>query len=337
MKRNFYTLLVLVGALVITGISATGAKAQGYGDRNRASSGGGTYTITGKVLLPDGRPAPGVKVSANSEFTNTSATTDNDGVFSFGGIPAGNYNISAKTEGFAQENEMFTISRDSSSGQTFQLNLYLRNPGQKKGDIYSANPMFKDVSKAAIEKFQKAAEKIAKDDAKGAIPLLDEAIALYPQFAVAYYEKGAAHLKLNETDKAMAAFVKAIEIKPDYVEAKYSLGYTHFTMKNYEFASAIFVDVIQQKKDMPEAFMNLGISLVYLKKVDQAEYALKQAIGLKGGEKLALAHRYLGGIYIQKKKNAEAIAELQKYLDLVPKAPDADKLKQTINELKKQG
>lgn len=335
MKSSFYSILIF--ALIIVGFSAAAVNAQGYGDRNRAG-GTGSYNIYVKVLLPDGKPAVGAKISISAaDYLGGNGIADAEGTFIYANVPGGNYNISAKIEGLPPETEYLTIDRNSSSSQSYNVVVYLRNPGQKKGDIYSANPMFKDVSKAALEKFQKAAEKIAKDDAKGAIPLLDEAIAIYPQFAVAYYEKGAAHLRLNETDKAMAAFVKAIEIKPDYVEAKYSLGYTHFTMKNYEVASAIFVDVIQTKKDMAEAYMNLGISLVYLKKIDQAEYALKQAVGLKGGEKLALAHRYLGGIYMQKKKNAEAISELQKYLDLVPKAPDADKLKQTINDLKKQG
>jgi regulator of sirC expression with transglutaminase-like and TPR domain len=38
---------------------------------------------------------------------------------------------------------------------------------------------------------------------------------------------------------------------------------------------------------------------------------------------------------MQKKQNAEAAAELEKYVKLVPKAPDADKLKSTIADLKK--
>ena len=52
---------------------------------------------------------------------------------------------------------------------------------------------------------------------------------------------------------------------------------------------------------------------------------------------MPLTHKYLGGIYMQKKQNKEAIVELQKYLDLLPKAPDADKIKATISDLKKKG
>jgi len=82
--------------------------------------------------------------------------------------------------------------------------------------------------------------------------------------------------------------------------------------------------------------MYLGISLYYLKNIDAAESQLKLATVSETGERVALAHRFLGGIYAQKKQNAQAAAELQKYVDLVPKAPDADKLKATIADLKKQ-
>lgn len=336
MRRNFYSLLVC--AILVAAFSAANASAQGYGDRNRADN-GGSFDVQIKVLLPDGKPAVGAKItfSATDYSGPNSGYTDPEGTCSFSNLPGGNYTFSARVEGLPQENESLTISRDSSSASTFNVVLYLRNPGQKKGDFYSANPMFKDVSKEALEKFKKGMEKIAKKDNKGAITLFDEAIALYPQFAPAYYEKGAAYIKLPEYDKAIASFAKAIEIKPDYTEAKYSIGYTRYLMKDYEIAAAVFGDILQTKKDMPEVFLYLGICLVHMNRVDQAETALKMAIAAKGGENLALAHRSLAGVYIQRNKKAEAAAELEKYLELVPKAPDADKLKQTISDLKKQG
>lgn len=87
---------------------------------------------------------------------------------------------------------------------------------------------------------------------------------------------------------------------------------------------------------VPEAHMYNGISLLMLKNADAAEAQLKKAIAAKDGESVAFAHRCLGGIYFQKKRNAEAAAEFQKYLDLAPKAPDAARIKTTIDDLKKQ-
>jgi tetratricopeptide (TPR) repeat protein len=331
MKKAIYSILIIAMAAAITA-------AQGFGDRNRPA-GAGSFNIFVKVILPDGKPASGVSVSMSSADVSSSGsgTTDSEGVYTFSGVSAGNFHFIAKLEGYAAENENLTIERDASSSQAYNVLIHFRLPGQKKGDVYSANPMFKDVSKDALERFKKGMEKSQKNDNKAAITLFDEAIAMYPQFAAAYLEKGSAHLKIEEYDKAIAAFAKAVEIKPDYYEAKYSIGYARFLMKDYEVAAAVFGDILQKKKDDPQVFMYIGMCLVHMNRIDQAEYALKQAVTLKGGENLALAHRSLGGIYIQKKKNAEAIGELEKYLELVPKAPDADKLKQTITDLKKQG
>ena len=286
--------------------------------------------------MPDGRPASNVKVSITSTDSNPlSLTTGGDGGFQTGDISAGNYTVSVKVEGFQQESELVTIDRDAPTGHTQSVVIYLRMPGQKKGDIYSANPLFKDVPKPAIEKFKKGADKMHANDAKAAIPFFESAVAEYPTFAVAYYELGDAYLKDNQLDKALESFVKAIQAKPDYTEAKYSVGYVHYLKKEYEVAAAIFDDVVKIKSDMAEAEMYRGISLYYLKNVDAAEISLKRTVGMPAGDKLPFAHLYLGQIYITKKKNAEAAAELEKYLVLVPKAPNAEKLRTTIADLKK--
>lgn len=325
-------------SMVLAALSSGFASAQGIGDRNRASdSGGGTYAIQGRVYLPDGKPAQNVRVDiSNPDTPSTSFYTNIDGIFQTGSVRAGNYTITVSVPGLPKESEYLTIDRDTPAGRTVTVTLFLRAEGQKKGDFYSSNPLFKDVPKAALEKFKKGVEKLQKDDARAALVSFDEAIVAHPNFAVAYYEKGVAHLKVNEPDDALQAFVKAISIKPDYLEAKYSVGYTQYMKKNYEVASAVFVDVLKQKNDLPDAAMYLGISMYYLKNVDAAEASLQRAIAMPGGDRLALAHLYLGQIYAQKRKNGEAATELEKYLELVPKAPNADKLRSTIAELRKK-
>ncbi|MEO8574113.1 MAG: tetratricopeptide repeat protein [Pyrinomonadaceae bacterium] len=311
-------------------LGALDAYGQGIGDRNRIT-GRGTYRITGKVYLPDGSPAKNLSVTASgSEVDNGSTRTDLDGVYTFSGLSSGNYTVSVREKGYRTETETLTIPEGVVSGQPFTIFFYLRTTSAA-----SANPLLKDIPKGPLAKFEKGMEKMGSGDFTAAVPLFQEAIALYPQFAAAYFERGSAYLKLNDNDKALESFVKAIEIKPDYVEAKYWFGYTHYIKKNYEVAADIFDDVLKQKAEMPEASMYLGISLFNLKNVDGAEASLKKALAAKGGEKLALAHLYLGQIYAQKKKNAEAVVELEKYLELLPKAPNAEKIKSAIADLKK--
>jgi TolA-binding protein len=309
---------------------------QGIGDRNRPSS-GGTHVISGKVRLPDGRPAVNARVTlSNTDIGSSQQNTDQDGAFAFSGMPERNYTLTVRAEGFQSENETFTIERFANPGQGSEFSFFLREPGQPKADRSVANPLLKDVPKDAVAKYEKGLEKASKDDAKGSISDFDAAIEAYPNFAAAYYEKGAAELKTNDLDGALQSFVKAITIKPDYAEAKYGYGRAEFEKKNYEIAAAAFNDVLQQHKEMAEAHLYLGISLFYLKNVDAAENELKTAVTTKGGERLALSYLYLGQIYAQKKRNQEAVQQLEKYLELLPKAPNADRIKNAIADLKKQ-
>ncbi len=333
MKKNSYYIVMLAFALAMF---TSGANAQGYGDRNTASNGPdeGRYALAGKVVMPDGLPAKRVRVSYSSTAgASSSLETDDEGTFRFSGVPSGNYSISAKVEGLPTATENVIVSREGTLGQAATVVLYIRNEGQKKGD-FSANPLFKDVPKEAMAKYQKAAEKTG--DPKAAILLLDEAITIHPQFAMAHYEKGLLYQKQNDLDNAMVSFQKAIAAKPDFIDAKMSYGMTLIGMKNYELAASVFQDVMKQKNDIPASYYNFGIAMMGMNRVDIAEKAFKYALSLKGGENLAGAHKYLGSIYMQKKQNAEAIAELQKYLEMMPKAGDADKIKAAIEGLKKQ-
>jgi tetratricopeptide (TPR) repeat protein len=336
MKNNNYTSWVFILTLMLAFCALPNADAQGYGDRN--STGDGKLAIQGKIFLPNGQPAAGVTVSfSGTEFVSGTTVTDDSGNFRFSNLVAGNYTITVRgTEAFEAETESIAMGKESSAGQAFSVVFNLRTKGTKKGDL-SANPFFAKVPKDAVKKYQEAAESVKKNDLKAAIASLDAAVAIYPEFALAYNEKGLLLVKQNELDKAMEAYVKAIQIKPDYFEAKFNFGYALLNKKDYERTEMVFRDLIQQKKDMPTAHLYLAIALIGLKKIDEAETELKQAVSMKGGENLALAHRYLGGIYMQKKRNAEAAAELQKYLDLTPKAADADKIKTMIADLKKQG
>ena len=321
---------------VVFAAFAGGAAAQGIGDRNRAAAGDGRYSIQGRVYLPNGKPAVNARVYINSaDSIATNSMTDLNGMFQVGSLRAGNYSVTVRIAGFPTETETVIIDRFAPAGRTFSivLNLQGGRPDTSAGPL---DPRLDGVPKAAADKFRKAIEKRDEKDLRAADELLDEAIALYPQFAAAYFEKGSTSLKRNDPDKALASFVRAIELNPNYLEAKYSVGFVHYLKKNYEVASAVFADVLKQKRDFAEAFLYLGISLYYLKNTGAAETALRSALLIKDDPSLALAHRFLGGMYAQSKRNAEAVSQLQKYLELVPTAPDADRLKATIEELKKK-
>jgi uncharacterized protein HemY len=78
--------------------------------------------------------------------------------------------------------------------------------------------------------------------------------------------------------------------------------------------------------------MYLGIVLALERKLEEGEKELEIALASKSGE-VALSHRYLGGIFWDRRQYQRAAAELETYLKLTPKAEDAQVLRQKIKEL----
>ena len=79
--------------------------------------------------------------------------------------------------------------------------------------------------------------------------------------------------------------------------------------------------------------MYLGVALIGLKNIDEAERELQQAAKL-GGDQMGAAHKYLGGIYWARRDYKKAADELETYLKLSPKAPDAEQVRGTIKDLR---
>jgi tetratricopeptide (TPR) repeat protein len=103
--------------------------------------------------------------------------------------------------------------------------------------------------------------------------------------------------------------------------------------KKFNACEAALREAIKLKSSGPTAHYYLGLMLVKFKAYDEAQKELEAAIS-NGGENLAQAHKFLGGVYMSTKKNKEAADELEKYLKLDPKAPDAEKIKASIKELR---
>jgi tetratricopeptide (TPR) repeat protein len=79
--------------------------------------------------------------------------------------------------------------------------------------------------------------------------------------------------------------------------------------------------------------MYLGLTLISAGNLDEAQHELETAIST-GGENLAQAHRYLGGLYWKKADYRRAIDELESYLRLTPNAPDAEQVRGTISKMR---
>jgi Flp pilus assembly protein TadD len=339
----FRFLLVLVTLL----FPLAAIHGQGVGSSRGLPGGAGRHTIKGRVIAPTGRPAErGLKVRLDSDSTGSStSTTDADGTFIFNNLPAGSYAIVIEAGPEHDANREPVMIYGGSGGgrdtgpQTMNVSINLKARG-------TAAALAK-LPKEARESYKQGMEAAAKGENKKAAELLDKAVTVHPDFPEALTELGVQYMKLGDMEKAARTYESLLKIKPNEPRAQLNLGIAMYNLgsalaaeKKADEAKAKFAaaethlrESLRLKVAGPSAHYYLGMILIRDKKYPEAQSEIEAAIA-NGGENLALAHKYLGGLYMTAKKNKEAADELEKYLQLDPKAKDSEQIRGTIKELR---
>lgn len=330
MSDNRFRLMLTMGLLLSCALVAN---AQAPGSTRGLTSSGGTNMIQGRVHFPSGQTASGttikVMLESTSNFQSMSTVADQDGVFRFTGLEAGDYTVVVDAgNNYEKAREPVNIYREvSRGGRSMQVSIQL----QPK--VSSSNPLFANVPEKALTLYQKGTTAAHKGDAKSAVESLSAAVAAYPNFAIALSELGSQYLILKQYDKAGETFEALLKLKPADASAHLNLGIVEFNKKKFEEAEGHLRKALELNNAGPTAHYYLGLTLISLKRYPDAQKEFELTI-TNGGENIALAHKYLGGLYMSAQKNREAADELEKYLKLDPKAADADRIKGTIKDLR---
>jgi tetratricopeptide (TPR) repeat protein len=319
--------------LLIPSISAL---AQSGGKYDAAGT-GGQHTIQGRVYLP-AQTQEGVIIKVKIDSTNStglSVVADADGAFTFRNLEPGPYYLTVDAgKDFEVFKDTINIDREiSQSPRTLTVPVYLRLKPNSSLNSGTVDAMLASVPKPAVERYNKARELARTGDSKAAIEELKGAISLYAEFALAYNELGAQYLKLGQLEQALEALRSAVKLAPEAFNPRLNYGIALLNKKEFSQAETELRRALKKNDSSPTAHMYLGMSLISLRKLDEAEKELQRAVTL-GGDQIGLAHYYLGGIYWGRREYRRAADELETYLKLAPQAPDAERVRNTIKELR---
>ncbi len=320
---------LLLSALLLLASCALAFAQGGVGSsRGLPSTSDGSNIIKGRVFFPGDSKEKRVKVRLTSaDLVDQSTSTDEDGSFVFNRLPAGHYTVMVEgSKDYDPYSEALSIDREASvGGRTMTVTINLRPKG-------TAAAVSK-IPKAARDLYVKGQESAAKGDSKTAVEHFNGAVTIYPEFAPALYEMGVQYLKLARPEKAAEAFQAALKITPDEPSLRLNYGIALLQQKKYAEAETELQAVVKKNDSLPTAHMYLGIALMSQQKMDEAEKELLRAVSFNTNE-VAAAHRYLGGIYWGKRDYQRAADELETYLKLSPKAPDAERTRAAIKDLR---
>lgn len=312
---------------------------------------GGKHKIQGRIYFPSGRRSDATAVRVTLESTSSERLTliaDLNGSFAFNSIAPGSYTltIDAGSDYEVARDSVYIDAAPRSRTATVDLsradvprifnvifNLQLKrgsNAGTRPAVI---NAALANVPKSAVELYQKALEAVRANDSKKAVELLKAAVSTYPDFTLALNELGVQYLKLGQPDKAVEAFRAVLKIKPEDFTARLNYGIALREKREPAEAEVQLRQAIAKNDFSWAAHMYLGLSLIDQHKYNEAEKELQRSL-VVGGDNLSLPHYYLGGIYWKRGDSKRAIEELEKYLKLSPKAPDAERVRATVKELR---
>jgi len=327
----------------------------GQGSGRDPTGTGGNHIITGKIFFPSGRRAEGsIQVKLQTYGMGEMSTlADSSGSFTFTSLSPGNYTVVVNA---GQDYEIFresvTIDSDlslprsgtpintGSRSYTVMVTLQPKTTDRAKAAVLNA--ALAEVPPEARTLYEKALELAKAGDAVKAIENLKSALSLFPKFPLALNQLGVEYLTLGQADRAVEPLRSATALSPDAATLKLNLGIALLETLQYNEAETQLRNALRISPT-PTTHMYLGLTLAKLKNSAEAETELKAAIESSGNQ-LAMAHYYLGGLYWQLADRApqaekhnqynRAADELETYLRLTPNAPDAERVRGTIKQLR---
>jgi tetratricopeptide (TPR) repeat protein len=337
--------VALLPALLLIALIATPIFGQGNGRANTGT--GGIHMIQGKIFFPSGRRADGTIQIKLTSLTSAEITAiaDSSGSFTFAGLSPGNYTIIVNAgdqyeiarEGVTVDGDV-NLSRSgivlNTGGRRYTVMVTLQSKPDPRNSMKPGviNASLAQVPEDARALYQKAVDLIKAGNGQRAIEDLKSAVSLYPKFPLALNELGVQYLKLGDAAKAVEPLRSASKLSPEAFTPHLNLGIALLECRQLAEAEIELREALKISST-PTAHMYLGLTLISARKFDEAQQELETAIST-GGENLAQAHRYLGGLYWKKSDYRRAIDELESYLRLTPNAPDAEQVRGTIRALR---
>ena len=299
---------------------------------------GGPNSVTGTIIMPDRRPAGrAILVKLDKGGNEARTWTNQDGKYVFNGVGNGTYTLTVEA---GDEYDPTSLSQRvevsqprSAPPQTFYVDIRLRWQGNS-----APKPAVVDVDLAkaptkAQQNYLDARDATAKGDLQAAVNKLLKAIEEYPEFALAHLDLGIAYMNLNKLEEADKHLSLAYDLKPGSYEPLANLGIVLNRTKKYGEAEAVIRFALKIKDDSAIMHFYLGRALAGQNKLDEAESEFRKALTM-GGAQMVEAHRALANLYLHRKEDEKALSELEAYLAANPKAPDASKLRETMQQIK---
>jgi tetratricopeptide (TPR) repeat protein len=298
-------------------------------------------TIYGTVRLPDGSLAAKVVVQLSSQLSPPlQVFTDDLGRYEISNIPRGHFWLTALNSSDPDQfSDPVEFETSRSTPSRMLINIYLRarvkiELGNREGSaVVISTVVAQRVPKSARKAFEQALKYQSKNQRERALESYSRSIDIFPIYIQAYAGRGHLRIASMQVEEAAADFSHALKLDNSYEPALRGLGICRFQQENYEGALEYFERAIAVSPRNAINHLFSGICHMQLDRYDVARAALEKALAIDPRSAVR-AHVHLANLWIKENRPKEAIAELEDYLAAVPNAPDAEKQRAILKQLR---
>ena len=214
--------------------------------------------------------------------------------------------------------------------------IVLKRIGLHEGSTVSATAL--NAPEPAKKAYGKGVEAMTDEKWAAAQKNFEKAVGIDPDYAPAWSDLGQVLKEQSKPDEARAAWEKAVQADPKYLKPYIQLTELDLEQKRPEDAIAIGGRAIAlNPQEFPELYFYYAAANFNLKHYDEAERTVRRAIDLDSAHEVPRAEVLLGSVLIAKGDRSGALQHFRKYLEIVPKAQDADQIKRAIAQLETPG
>jgi Tfp pilus assembly protein PilF len=292
------------------------------------------YELSGRVT-PQVRAT--VALHGATRPFSTATLSDDSGRFTFKKLPAGTYTVAVFVAGRGEARQTVEVgpgAADSRRRVVLTLRIseedFTAEPARRRHSV-SARELA--IPEKALRDYQDAQKDLATRDVDAAVKHLERAVALAPQFALAWNNLGTIAYQTRHFARAEECFREALKQDPSSFEPLVNLGGVLVTLHKLDEALEYNVQATLTRPNDALANAQLGMTYFELGQFDPAVKYLERARRIDSAH-FSHPQLFLAEIHLRRGQKREAALVLEEFLQHHPDYPQAEKMRQSIVELR---
>ena len=266
---------------------------------------------------------------------------DDQGRFGFYNLVANEYQVSINDDAYEPVAEGTEVNPQTSPINVIQITLIPRSKGKEDSlpeRVSGSNPYLVDPAeyyrkfpRKAVKEFEKGVDADRQGKTDDAIAHYEKALALSPSFYPAHNNLGSAYLSRQNFALAQSHFEAALKDNQNDAQAYFNLGNVLLLTKRYDDAEHQIDEGLQRRPDSAFGYFLQGSLYSKTNRAELAEKSLLNALRLD--HSMSQAYLQLVNLYLQQKRNADAISQLEAYLKDFPATPFSEQARGLLKRL----